>query len=329
LARKTELAERTKAAQTSGGASAQVVDTSGLSGTALVERAIAVVEAYPGRPKSRDGKPGGLVELPRDKRPIIIGDLHANLQNLISILDHEGNRADLESGRALCVILGDAEHDDRTGHMKEMESSIVIMEELFRLIARYPGRVYYLRGNHDTFDERLRKSGIAQGLEFKSALLASRGAEYVAALARFFEALPLFVIGEGFVITHAGPPHGGIDRQELIDIAAYPEKYHQLLWTRVNEFRGGFPSPKEYGETDIRLALEMLGLPGQTHFIVGHNPLWGDGNTTGFWQDVIGIKNHHIIYSGSGSLAPYLTLEGGSLVAKMAAPRKAEVYYYG
>lgn len=300
-----------------------------LEGLPLVERAIEIAESDPCRLRDSEGRPGGLIELSGTARPIIIGDLHANLENLNLILDHGKNREDLENFRAYCIIVGDIVHDDRTGHMKEMESSIVILEALFRLMDRYAGRICYLRGNHDTFDDRLRKSGIAQGVEFKKALLAARGGEYVGAVQRFFEALPVMVIGKGFVITHAGPPHGGIDRQEVIDIRRYPEKYHQLMWTRVNEFRDGTPSPKEYGERDVRLCLEILGLPPETHFIVGHNPLWGDGGKTGYWKDVVGIKNHHIIYSGSGSLAPYLTIEGGDLVVKMAFPVKPEAYYYG
>lgn len=322
MSRKPEPAGDVKTAERS-------ISKSPLEGIPLVERAIEVVEADPFRAKDSDGRPGGLVELPKKFRPIIVGDLHANLENLNRILDSESNRADLEAGKAVCIIVGDIEHDDRTGHMKEMDSSVVILEELFRLLDHYAGRLVYLRGNHDTFDERLRKSGIAQGLELKMTLIAKRGAEYVAAVQRFYEALPVFVIGEGFVITHAGPPHGGLDRKELVNIKRYPEKYHQLMWTRVNEFRDGTPSPKEYGAKDVKLALELLGMPDGTHFIVGHNPLWGDGNTVGFWKDVVGIKNHHIIYSGSGSQAPYLTFEGGELVSKLGIPKKPEVYYYG
>jgi hypothetical protein len=301
---------------------------SALEGTALIERAIEIVENYPGRHRDPEGRPGGLVDLPKGFRPIIIGDLHANLLHMNRIIDHDSNRLDLEEGKAVVVILGDAVHDDRTGHMKEMESSIEILDALLALICRYPGKIYYIRGNHDTFDARLRKSGIAQGIEFKLALLAAKGQEYTAAIDRFFDALPLFVIGEGFVITHAGPPHGGLSRDEIIGIRNYPEKYHQLLWNRVNEFHGN-PSLKEYGERDIRLCLEILGLPLETHFIVGHNPLWTDGNTKGLWLNVIGIKNHHILYSGSGSLAPYLTLDGGELIAKFAVSKEPEVYYYG
>jgi len=299
-----------------------------LEGPALVRRSIEIVAGYPGRPRDPEGRPGGLIEFPAGLRPIIIGDLHANLGYLERILAHGANRADLEAGRAACVIVGDAVHDDRTGYMKDMASSVEILDGLLKLICRYPGLVYYIRGNHDTFDERLRKSGIAQGLELKRALLAAKGEEYVEAVSRFFEGLPLFVIGEGFVVTHAGPPHGGLSRDELVAIRNYPEKYHQLLWNRVNEFHGN-PSPKEYGERDIRLCLELLDLPVDTHFIVGHNPLWNDGNRTGLWMNVIGIKNHHIIYSGSGSRAPYLTMIGGELVAEFAMPKEPEVLYYG
>lgn len=302
-------------------------DFATLDGPSLVVKAIEIVEAYPGRLRTPEGAAGGLVVLPTGYRPIIIGDLHANRLHLERIIDHEENRADIEAGKAIVVILGDAMHDDRTGHMKDMQSSVEIFDALLRLIVRYPGLVYYIRGNHDTFDERLRKSGIAQGLEFRKELLSRMGPEYLSATERFFESLPMFVIGEGFVITHAGPPRGGLVREELIEIKRYPEKYHQLMWNRVNEFHGN-ASPKEYGEKDIRLVLDLLDMPADTHFIVGHNPLWSDGNKTGVWMNVIGIKNHHILYSGSGSRAPYFTYEDGELIVKLAVPKEPEVYYY-
>lgn len=299
-----------------------------LEGAALVERAIAVSAQWPGRLTDDEGAPGGLIELPSEVRPIVIGDLHSNLEHLVAIIDHDHNRKDFEAGEACLIIIGDAVHDDRTGHMKDMGTSVAILDYIIRLIVDHPNTVYYIRGNHDTFDPRLRKSGIAQGVEFRDALVESKGEDYAAAVGRFFESLPVFIIGEGFIITHAGPPRGGLVREEIINIRRYPEKYHQLMWTRVNEFHGN-PSPKEYGEKDLRLVIDQLGLPPQTHFIVGHNPLWTDGNTIGVWLDVIGIKNHHIIYSGSGSRAPYFTLEDGKLVLKLAVDPKQEVYNYG
>lgn len=297
-------------------------------GLALVERAVEVVLSYPGRPKDSRGRPGGLLELPDGQRPIIIGDLHANVEHLRAILSHHGNEAELAGGTAYALIVGDTVHDDRTGCMKDMSGSLVMLDEVLSLLVRYPGRVFYLKGNHDTFDERLRKSGIAQGVEFRKALLAARGADYVDAIQRFFDALPQFAIGPGFVVTHAGPPRGGCSRNDLIEVASNPDLSMQLMWNRVNEFHG-MPSAKEYGAADVAATRERLGLPADTHFIVGHNPLWGDGGRTGVWPDVIGIKHHHIIYSGSGSRAPYFTLENGHLVVRLSVDPEPEVYYYG
>ncbi|GAB1483622.1 hypothetical protein MASR2M78_24380 [Treponema sp.] len=298
------------------------------SPTALVEKAIEVSAQWPGRAKDDEGSPGGLILLPKELRPIIIGDLHGNLQNLKAIMADRDNKADLDAGKALLIFLGDSVHDDRTGHMREMEGSVAILEYILHLIVDYPKNVYYIRGNHDTFDHRLRKSGIAQGIEFRDALVAAQGEEYAVAIGKFFESLPLFIIADAFAITHAGPPRGGLVREEIINIKKYPEKYHQLMWNRVNEYHGN-PSPKEYGEKDLRLMLELLDLPADLPFIVGHNPLWNDGNKTGVWMNVIGIKNHHILYSGSGSRAPYFTLEQGKLVVKMAVEIRQEAYTYG
>ncbi|MGA2546587.1 MAG: metallophosphoesterase [Rectinemataceae bacterium] len=303
-------------------------DRQKLTGVKLLKHVNSLIAAYPGRAKDSKGRPGGLIILPAKPRPIIVGDLHGTSQNLKLILEHDGNAADLESGAAVLVIVGDLVHEDRTGYMKDMSTSIVIFDEFLALFARYPGRVYYIRGNHDTFDERLRKSGIAQGEEFRKALLAAKGEEFVEETRRFFEGLPYFVIGKGFVVTHAGPIRGGCTREELVNIKDYPEKEMQLVWNRVNEFNGN-PSPKEYGEKDIRMMLDFLDMPPDTHFIVGHNPLWNDGGKTGVWLDVIGIKNHHIIYSGAGSRAPYFTFIDGEMKVELTMPKEAEVLYFG
>ncbi len=100
----------------------------------------------------------------------------------------------------------------------------------------------------------------------------------------------------------------------------------QLMWTRLNEFRGN-PSLKEYDEKDIRATLEKLNLPPDTHFIVGHNPLWHTGEASGVWMNVLGIKNHHIIYCNGQTHAPYLIMDQGQLNLKFAIEPEAEVLY--
>ena len=161
------------------------------------------------------------------------------------------------------------------------------------------------------------KSAIKQGLEFKNYLLEHRGEDYVAAVNDFFETLPVFIIGDGYAITHAGPVRYGATREEIINIVDYTDYYHQLIWNRLHEFRGT-PSLKEYGEEDIRKMNKRMDLPEMTPFIVGHNPMWNTGDRTGIWKDIIGIKNHYIIYTNIATRGPYLLITNGEIMSKFA-----------
>jgi len=293
---------------------------------ALLESVIESMGSFPGRPRAQDGGLGGLVELPPSPPVIVVGDLHANLDHLKRILDHDGNRNRLAAGERTMVLVGDLVHDEQTGRMKNMDTSVEIFTYVIALMAEYPRSIVYLRGNHDCFDERLIKSGIFQGKEFRAAMKAKHGEDYVKAAERFFEALPVFVIGTGFVVAHAGPVRGGVTREELIEIRHHPQVFHQLIWNRVNEFHGT-PSSREYGASDVTACLKSLGLPENTLFLVGHNPLWASGLRTGVWMDIIGIKNHHIIYSSYGSRAPYFLLDGGNLQTHYTAGEPVSEQY--
>ena len=192
-------------------------------------------------------------------------------------MDHNKNRKEIKKGNTILVILGDGMHNDQVGQMMEMESSLEVFEELIKLICFYGNNMIYLKGNHDSFEERLAKSGIKQGLEFKLHLLKHRGEDYVKTAAKFFESLPFFIIGKGYVITHAGPIRNGATQD--------------------------------------------------TPFIVGHNPMWQTGNKTGIWRDIIGIKNHIIIYSNIGTYGPYLKINNGTIDECFAISDKPEQYY--
>ncbi|MCG8570208.1 MAG: metallophosphoesterase [Spirochaetes bacterium] len=292
-----------------------------------LKTAIKLTNSHPQRIEDDEGNPGGLIDLSKIKKvPIMVGDLHGSYENIKEIVHHENNQKKLKNNEAVLIILGDAVHNDQTGYMKEMASSLVTIEYVIDLINVYKENVIYIRGNHDTFDDRLRKSGIAQGTEFRNHLLEHRNEDYVNLIENFFDCLPLVIIGKKYLITHGGPVRGGITREEIINIKKNDQHYHQLIWNRVHEFRGT-PNEKEYGEKDIAAMLKKLKLPVDTHFIVGHNPLWHTGNTTGVWKDVTGIKNHYIIYTNLQTHAPYLTYENGELVTKFAISPKPEVYY--
>ncbi len=292
-----------------------------------IEQAIVILNKNRFRLKDSYGNPGGLLDISSlDKLVIVIGDLHGSIENLRAIVDHDNNRKAIKNGSSILVILGDGMHNDQVGHMREMESSVEVFEELIKLICSYGGNVLYLKGNHDSFEERLAKSAIKQGLEFKLHLLKHRGEEYVKTTHDFFDCLPFFIIGKGYIITHAGPIRNGATRQEIIDIADNTDYQHQLMWNRLHEFRGN-PNLKEYGEADIRKMLGRFKLPPDTLFIVGHNPMWHTGNKTGIWRDIIGIKNHIIIYSNIGTNGPYLKIDNGVVHECYAIEKNEERYF--
>jgi hypothetical protein len=284
----------------------------------LVSEATKIIRNSKFRPKCGIGKPGGLLEIPPELKPVIVGDLHTNFENLKSIIKHDDNIEKLKAGELALILLGDIIHDDQTGQMKDMKSSLEAFEYVLGLIVAYPDRVFYIRGNHDTFDDRLAKSGILQGVECRDYFEKIRGEKFVSLVEKLFSILPQFGIGDGYVVTHGGPPRGGTSRKQLIHLRDFPDLSHQLMWNRISEFRGGTPTLKEYGPEDIVSTLEKLGLPAETPFIVGHNPLWYTGDTSGVWSNVMGVKNHHIIVSSTGTRAPYFTMEDGNMVVKYA-----------
>lgn len=163
------------------------------------------------RPLNDNNRPGGLLEFPEedDREFLIVGDLHANKQNLKAILMDNRNLFKMRNDEAVLIILGDAVHDERVGHLHDMETSIEIMDIIIHLLNEYPDNVFYILGNHDTFSSRLGKSGIQQGLLYYNALVEKRGKEYTQLMQTFFNVLPVFVIHKHFLSVHAGPVRGG------------------------------------------------------------------------------------------------------------------------
>lgn len=281
------------------------------------------------RPVNSYNNPGGLVDISdTGKSSILIGDLHGSIENLNAIVDHDNNREKILNGESLLILLGDIIHNDQTGEMLEMDTSLAVLERVVELILEFKDSIIYIKGNHDSFDERIVKSGIKQGYEFKKFLLDKKGEDYLAAADAMFESLPMFVIASGFVVAHAGPIRRGATRQQLIDIEDNPDFIRQLMWNRVHEFRGN-PSLKEYDGKDIDKSLEKLGLPLDSFYIVGHNPLWQTGNKTGIWSNVTGISNHIILISNRQTNGPYLFIENGKVYEKFAISKENTWSYYG
>lgn len=293
----------------------------------LILQAAEIQSAHPSRPANSYHRPGGLIDLTDDRRPmLIIGDLHGAHENLAAILAHRDNRRRILNGEIQLIILGDCLHNDQTGEMLEMQSSLIILEMIIELMLEMKDQLIYIRGNHDTFDERLGKSGIKQGLEFKNYLLMHRGEEYLEAVETLFLKLPMLVLTPDSIITHAGPIRNGANRREIIDIEDNADYYHQLMWNRLHEFRGN-PNLKEYDERDIVKMRSKLEMPENCYFIVGHNPMWQYGDQSGIWIDIIGIKGHIILYANRATRAPYIMVEERLITPLYAIPKKESSYY--
>ncbi|MBU2512486.1 metallophosphoesterase [bacterium] len=262
------------------------------------------------RPLNDNNRPGGLLEFSKEdnREFIIVGDLHANKQNLKAILLDNQNLFRLRNDETVLIILGDAVHDERVGHLHDMETSIEIMDIIIHLINEYPDNVYYLLGNHDTFSSRLGKSGIQQGLLYHNAMLEKRGKEYTNLMQTFFSVLPVFVIHKYFLALHAGPVRGGITKEQIINIrsSVSGDLLWQLTWNRLNETRSS-PSKKEYAPTDLDTLRQNLNVPDNFPIVVGHNPMWKWGRDDSVWVDPLGAHNHVILYSNLEQKSTYIS----------------------
>ena len=259
---------------------------------ATIEQAIEILKDEPYRTKDTRGRPGGLLALPGKPCPVIVGDLHAEVDNLLKILSVGPCLEGLESGDAMLLLLGDTVHTQDQDNLEEMESSLLMLDLILKLKIRFPTRVFCLRGNHETLDESVGKAGVPQGLILQERAQALRGKPYLERLAEYFELLPYVVKTGDFIATHAGPPRSNGTLQDLIDIRDHPQLAWQLNWNRVR-----LPSrPAGYTKKHVRTFRERLGVDKGTPLIVSHTPLSFDGT---IWTDAGEIKNLHVVYSAN------------------------------
>ncbi|MBF0584721.1 MAG: metallophosphoesterase [Magnetococcales bacterium] len=257
----------------------------------LLRQVNRLLEQGASRPLDDRGKPGGLVLPPAELSPLIIGDLHGQVGNLIKILSENHFLESLENGKICLILLGDAVHSEVDGEMENMETSILMMDFILKLIIRFPDRVFYLRGNHDSFSGDIRKSNIPQGILWDRDIRKIRGEEYKIEFDRFYANLPYLAKSEQFIVCHAAPPRSSVTQELLVNTHKYPGLIKELIWNRLQ--RPGYPAG--YTKMDVIRLRKSLKVAPETPFIVAHNPLSDDLSV---WLDAGNIKNHHIVFSG-------------------------------
>jgi len=269
----------------------------------LIERVIECIENDPYQAHDSNGGRGGLLTLPEAVVPVFVGDLHTRIDNLLVILTQNGFLEGLESGRAALIILGDAVHPDEEGKEGSMDSSMLIMDLIFRLKLAFPERVFYLRGNHDSFSEDISKGGVPQGVMWEQALHEVRGNKYLQAMTRLYGILPYVALSRHWIACHAGPPICKATHDMLIDIRSYPKLQRDVTCVRLRRPN----SPSGYGHGDVKRLRRRLDLGSETAFIVGHTPLSSDDT---LWLNAGGIAHHHVIFGANPDLVGVIALAG-------------------
>ncbi|MEJ1410671.1 MAG: metallophosphoesterase [Candidatus Sedimenticola sp. (ex Thyasira tokunagai)] len=272
----------------------------------LIKQVNKVMEKEVYRAKNDNGKPGGVVELPTNITPLLVGDLHTKANNLLIILSQSGFLKALKKGQAALVILGDAVHCEEKGKLEQMESSMLTMDLIFKLKMRFPKQVFYLRGNHDSFSDEIGKQGVPQGILWEKALVKTRGKAYRDEMTRFYDQLPYIAFSKNFIACHAGPPTRSTSRQQLINIRSYPKLMREVTTNRIRRPN----SPIGYFKREVKKLRKYFNLPPETPVIVGHTPLTNDDT---LWERVGEIDNHYVIYGSDSKWVGVMAQVGNRL----------------
>ncbi|MFD2113007.1 metallophosphoesterase [Thiorhodococcus fuscus] len=273
----------------------------------LIQRVNRLMAKEPYRVMDAHDRPGGLLALPDRPRPIFVGDLHARIDNLLVVLTQNGFLEALLDGSGLIILLGDAIQPDIRGEEGDMDSSMLMMDLIFRLKLRFPERVFYLRGNHDSFSDDISKGGIPQGLLWEQALHDRRGLKYKEAMQDFYDLLPYVAASAGYLACHAGPPTSKITWEMLRDIRQHPKLAHQLTHIRLRRSN----SPSGYGPNDLDRLRKRLGAKPSAPVILGHTPI-SEQDTC--WINAGGIPNHHVLYGAHPDWIGVITRTGKQLL---------------
>ena len=229
--------------------------------------AILATEAY--REPDDEGNPGGIIKFPKSMTVVILGDIHARVDNLLRVLAEGGLLTALMTNEACLVFLGDLVHSQESGELEDMDSSVLILDLFAMLKCRFPENVFYVRGNHESFSSDVGKGGVAQGILFRKHLKQRRGAAYVDAVETLFSRLAFVVQRRDFAGCHGAPVRSRVDRNTLVNIQRYPGIQYELVWNRLRQGN----RPAGYGKGSVKRFRQTLGLPKHAPVIVAPHAL--------------------------------------------------------
>lgn len=234
----------------------------------MIERANLVLlnEEEETRPRDASGLPGGLVYLKKDIPAVIVPDLHARMNFLLSVLlySFEKGECSLASGivsglesRAIQVVcVGDAFHAEGRARRRwelafeeykcgfinheamdeEMRESLGIMEMIMELKISYPEHFHFLKGNHENIKNELGGGNfpfrklVIEGEMVAEYVKKFYGEKFLECYYSFEKNLPLLAVGANFLVSHAEPAEF-YSREDVIEYRKKPYVVEGLTWT--------------------------------------------------------------------------------------------------
>ncbi|MBN1798566.1 MAG: metallophosphoesterase [Spirochaetales bacterium] len=217
------------------------------------------------RPKDARGKAGGIIHLKKDIPTLIMPDLHARMEFLLSTMlysDESGvsvlQKLALNQLQVVCV--GDGFHAEgrkadrwkkafdefqnlyqtRKYMDEEMKESMGVMEMVMELKGAYPANFHFLKGNHENISNEngggnfpFRKYAYegAMVLEYVKRFY---GEEFLKVYYAFEKNMPLLAIGRHFIISHS-EPKTFYEAKKIINYRTNPDVVTGLTWTDNND----------------------------------------------------------------------------------------------
>lgn len=280
-------------------------------------------------PLKKGYQTGAVIDLrsiSKQEEVMFIGDLHASLSNLISILS--GSRAveRMGLGELAVVTLGDTSHNQRN---LEMDTTISLNQALIDLKLLFPPSFYSLIGNHDYLwktDPQIKYHPSGEGVPISVLkwrhyleLVARYGSKYADEYEQLYTGRSaLMAVGNGFAAMHAGPPAGdglkevrgtnaeetleNISRLNVLDERNSPTR--QITAGNYDYLGRGSPF---FTDESVDGFLDAIGEP-KGEVLLGHAH---DSFRPAHWQP----KNKKLHFLYSGPFAP-----GGCYALKNGGP---------
>jgi hypothetical protein len=242
---------------------------------------------------------GRAVILPSEGDVMLCGDFHGNTDNIQRFI----HLADLDRNPHRIVVIQEILHA-RLLTEDERDLSFDTILYALDLIARYPGQVYYLLGNHDLgfhLGRDLVKAGkslnryLYKGMNFQ---FGDRYQEVADEYKSFIGGMPAAIMTQnGIFMSHSTPKKAFV---QMMSHQYFTEVSAELPFGKCKPIVA-LVNGRDYSDETAQIFADKMGCD---HMICGHTPT------------VKGVKvpnNHHIIIDSQHANAHYIKFDLGRL----------------